>query len=865
MSSLSGETDASSEASLMQELTVYTAASRARAALLAPEGSTATTSVQDYEQLGFVGVADHNRALVDTLVTQALLEGDDSVDIVAQVSESLAQFESLRAWALQSGESERVGVTVGEDPAAQLDKIADKLDVLFADSDYDDVLVDFLTQSMLGDEDRYVFASVEVEDGSALLSAVELPVAQLGELLSAGSIVIEGRDAEGRWQRLSEVVAIEGDSGVITLESAYQGFSGFRVSAAGAVSPDVRAALTGATVWFETQTLEATAFATPLEGVEHLTALSPSLAAQLLSWSDADDWSDYHALNQVLPTFSALQEGYVAFYEGTPDATVLRAMLRLSLSLAAGDDAASSALQASAGSFTWSDVEALTGIELGSDADVDALLSELSSAYVSDEGVAAVVSELHRKAWLAESEGLLDASFNELATRVFALSNDDMDDAGVLQEVARLGSVIKFKQLLEGSEVELSVEDVAHFGLGELAEGQLAGFTRYLATKASAVRSDETVNDVLSAFVTERADAQIALDTLMAGPNWVEREVAINTDDSLSRLLSLLSAEYGDNSAVYSGLVTAILGAVSSTERTLATIAVDDGPVDYVELLDASGERLGALTEISVRCYRNAEDAKGELLVLESVADEAGRFALSSIAKDYSHIELVTTDYPQAVQQLASVRVMGEEHNLTAAHLSSLGYDGFEADDIPRLYQLASVAMTQNSDVTVDTILNVYQQLKPLHDWQDGLQGTGLGTWKGLGTDLSTEQLATLWQWAEREHSVQLDPYLGPGILGIRSPFGSIDWQNAAPLWQEWQELADASDEVELVTKDEHNLIWGNDQAASALWRAQVNANSIDQLIDGLPHNLSDHLRLDDLAGVDFSWLEQLDGSGELQ
>ena len=863
MSSLSGETDASSEASLMQELAVYTAASRVRAALLAPEGSTATTSVQDYEQLGFVGVADHNRALVDTLVTQALLEGNDSVDIAAQVAESLAQFDSLRAWALQSGESERVGVTVGEDPAAQLDKIADKLDVLFADSDYDDVLVDFLTQSLLGDDDRYVFASVEVEEGSALLSAVELPVAQLGELLSAGSIVIEGRDAEGRWQQLSEVVAMEGDSGVITLESAYQGFSGFRVSAAGSVSAEVRAALAGATVWFETQTLEATAFATPLEGVEHLTALSPTLAAQLLSWSDADDWSDYHALNQVLPTFSALQEGYVAFYEGTPDATALRAMLRLSLSLAAGEDAASSALQASAGSFAWSDVEALTGIELSSDADVDALLSELSSAYASDEGVAAVVSELHRKAWLAESEGLLDASFNELATRVFALSNDDMDDAGVLQEVARLGSVIKFKQLLEGSEVELSVEDVAHFGLGELAEGQLAGFTRYLATQAAAVRADETdLHDVLGAFVTEQADAQIALEALLAGPSWVEREVAINADDSLSRLLSLLSAEYGDNSAVYSGLVTAILGAVASTERTLATIAFEDGPVDYVELLDASGERLSALAGISVRCYRNADDAEGELLSLTPVADEIGRFALPAMAAGCSHIELVTTGYPEAVQQMASVRVLGQDHGLTAGHLAALGYDGFDADDIPRLYQLASVALTHNSDLAVDTLLEVYQQLKPLYDWQDGLQGTGLGAWQGLGTDLGTEQLAALWQWAETEQSLTLDPYWGTGTFSIPSPFGGMDWQNTASLWQE---LADGSDEVELVTKDENSVIWGDDPASSALNRAQVNAENIEQLIAGLPYSLGDHLGLGDLAGVDFSWLEQQDGSGELQ
>jgi hypothetical protein len=788
MANLSTETDVSAEADLMRELAVYTAASRVRAALLAPMDSSATTSVHDYEQLGFVGVTAHNRELVDSLVADALSDGDTMLDMIAHVSDRLAQFESLRAWALQGGEGEQISVVVGEDPASQLNKIADKLDALFTDSDYDDVMVDFLTAAMLGNDDRYVFASMDVPSGSALLSAVELPISQLSELLSAGSILIEGRDAEGRWQPLSEVVAVEGDSGVIALDASYQGFSGFRVSASNTVSAELRGALVGTTVSFETRVLETETLASPLQGVEHLAALSPALAAQLLSWSGADTWSDYAALNQVLPTFNALQAGYVSFYEGTPDADALRSMLRLSLSLASVDGGASSTLQVSAGDFGWSDIEALTGIELGSDTEVAALLSELSAAYAGDEGVEAVVSVLHRKAWLAESEGLLDASFNELASRIFALSNDDMDDAGVLQEVARLGSVIKFKQLLDGTDVALTVEDVTHFGLGDLAETQLASFARYVSTQSAALHANERdLHDVFEAFDSHYTEAQLALDGLLSGPSWVEREVSLTDDDSLSRLMTLLSTEYGDNQAVYSGLVTAILGAVAGTERTLATIGLDEGPVDYVSFLDASGEPLSSLSGVSVRCYRSAEDVEGELLSLTADTVEAGRFVLPSAAMDCSHIELVTTGYPASVQQLASIRVMGVEHGLSASHLDALGYEGFDADDIPRLYQLASVGLMHNSDLAVDELLAVYQQLKPLYDWQDDLPAmAGIGAWPGamggMGTTggmgaMADEQLAALWQWAQGGESENNDL---SSVFASNSPSSALSMVDAS-------------------------------------------------------------------------------------
>ena len=843
MMSLNAETDAESEAAILRDLAVYTAASRVRSVLLAPAGTLETT-VEDYEQLGINGVSDVNRGLVDAVIKSALMSGDTAVDLGAQVASKLAQFDSLRSWALQSSETQRVSVLVGNDPAAQLDRVADKLDQLFPNSDYDDVLVDFLTQELRGEGDRYVLATLDDDlTEASLLASVELPADTLSAVLAAGSLVIEGRDTQGRWQLLSEIVSADGESGVISLEPMYQGMTGYRLSVANDVASSVREALAGESIIFETRSIHSDVFAEPLEGVANLATLAPVLAAQLLQWSGAQEWADYQALDQVIPVFKALHDGYVDFYEGSPDAMALRAMLRLSLSLPeASDTAALSHLLSTAGAFSWSDVESLTGIELTSDAAVDALLQELSSAYASESGVAAVVSQLHKGAWLAESESLLAESFDELASQVFRLSNEDMSDQSLAAEIARLGSVIKFKQLLDGADVVLTADDVEHFGLSGLSAENIPMFTTYLSAQSSELNGDTLgLQGAVNSFVERQLQAQLALDALLEGPSWIERDVAVETDTSLSRLMTLLSAEYGENTAAFNGLVAAVLGAVSETEQVLATFSVSDGPVSQLEFLDASGDRMMASSGLSVRGFAGESDIEGELLTLTPVPGEVGRFALPTAVSSYTHFELVAEGYVGAVPTVSAVRVMGETYGLTPDHLASLGYEGLGASDIPILYKLAAAADAQADTVVVDDIVSAYEALRPVLGWQNG-------QWLGQMTDEPFD-------WTALNDLSFNAPYVGNS-----GPFG-LSWPlNLERLWNELD--AEERGDLTLVAKDESEVIWDNTASDNAAVVSGQMQNSDAFWLENLPTSLAARA-----GGIrqTFDWLEPLDGTSDFQ
>ena len=727
-------------ATAMRELAVYTAASKVQSALLASDGVNATTSAADYQKLGFNEITDSNKGLADLVVFKALSSGNSDMDLASAIDTAVEQFDRLLALASPAAEANRITTLVNDDVSLQLGRVAEQWDALFGDSTYDDTLVEFLSEQLLDDDGRFMLASVDLTGTPGKLTAVELPSGLSMSELPTNALQIEGRDASGKWQALPQSSMSMGANGVVTLSQNGEYFTGFRVMLSDAVAAETRQLLVGETVVFVANSVDTSAFAMPLEGLGALSTLDPVMASQLISWSAPDDWTSFQALDHIVPVFKSLSEAYTAFYGGDPDAGVQQSILRLAVSLSSANDAV---LLSSMSELTAADVQTLTGIDVVSASAVEAFVADLLEAQAEDSGIDGAIERLFMHAWRYGSEQLLLESFDELATRVVNLSNEDMNDPAFVREAERLGSVIRFKQLLDGIDgteqaAVLESSDFEYFGVDMPSD--LTRFADYLGANRTAILTGtQSMSESISAFETELLAAQVALDSLFGDSAWIEQEIDVLPDDGLERLMSLAANEYGDNETVFDDLVAAIAGVMAGRERTLARFDMTADAVEYFALVDEAGERQQTIDGVQLRGIAS-DGLTAVNLDFVPVLGQPGLWSFPADANNYEQIEVVASGYAPVSMDIATVQTYGRDHTLTPEYLSLLGYEGYTTSDIPMLYKMASVAEQHSDSPSAEDVLANYTRIKPLLALQN----------PALEDDA---QLDALWQWANGAQS----------------------------------------------------------------------------------------------------------------
>jgi len=729
-------TSSSSEQLLSQELASYTAAARIRDVLLSEDSVSASGLVADYRQLGFSGVDETTIGLANK-VLKAALSSEGSSDLVGLVSSALIDFESLQSLVMPTGSDADYTVTIGQDLATQLSVVASKLETGLGDSDYDDVLVDFLREQLLDDSGKQVLATFESSEGMQILRSIGLPSALLAGMSSVNTLSVEGLDASGSWIDLRSFTAEDVVGGAVSLTPSYQGFSSFRLTTSAPMNAELRQSLVGEAVTFSAQAELALPASLDMPGLSQLSALPASMAVQLARWTGVETWDEFQALDSLSPMVAELHASYVDFYGEEPVSGELQALLRLSLLLSETEASPFFAeMRSHCGSFCESDLELLTNVALDS-VSLSSMLSELGAAYQSDEGVTDVMRQLHGMARLEDSQQLLQEPVDTLIERLMVISNEAPLDDQAERQVAQLSSIVKFKQLLSGdADIEalaITAEDYQYFGFANVTADQSSLLTRQLSQ--SSVVTPVTLKSFVEGFQASYAEASEAFDALLAGGNNYEQQVALQSDDDLSGLLSLLSSNFGENSPAFNSLLSAITGYMSSTDRVLATLDISGASIDYIDLSNAQGQAVSGSIPLYGTLY---EASSGEGTRVELIADTevAGRFWLpeSAAMAGYATLELGVTGYSGATEQLAEATVVGSAHGLSAEHLSLFGHEDYDGRDVAALEQMVSAAVRSDAELTFEGALGAYDAVRTMIQWQDD-------------SAFTHEQWDAMWQW----------------------------------------------------------------------------------------------------------------------
>ena len=782
MSELLSSTDASLEQSLSQDLATYTAAARIRDALMSEDPSASVSLVADYRQLGFIGVDETTIGLANKVLKAALLS-EGSSDLVGLVSSALMDFASLQSLVMPNGSGTDYAVTIDQDPAVQLGLVASKLEASLGDSDYDDVLVDFLREQLLDGSGKQVLATFESPEGMQILHSLGLPSALLAGMSSVDTLSVEGLDASGSWVGLRSFTAEDVVGGAVSLTPSYQGFSSFRLTTSTPMDAELRESLVGEAVTFSAQAELALPASLDVAGLSQLSALPGSMAVQLARWTGVETWDEYQALDSLSPMVSALHASYVDFYGEEPVSGELQALLRLSLLLSEAEASPFFAeMRSHCGSFCETDLELLTSVALDS-VSLSSMLPELKAAYQSGEGVTDVMGQLHAMAWLEDSQQLLQKPVDTLIERLMIISNETPLDAQAERQVARLSSVVKFKQLLSGdADIEvlaITAEDYQHFGFADVTVDQSSLLTRQLS--ASSAVTPATLKSFVEEFQSSYAAASEAFDALLAGGNDYEQRVVLQAEDDLSSILSLLSVNFGEDSPAFNNLVSAITGYMSSTDRVLATLDISGAGIDYVDVSNVQGHAVMGDIPLYATLY---EAASGEGTRVELIRDPAvaGRFWLpeSVSMAGYSTLELGVTGYSGAIEQLAEATVVGSTRGLSAEHLSFFGYEDYDGRDAVALEQMAEAALRSNADLTLEGLLGTYDAARPMIQWQDE-------------SDFTHQQWDAMWQWG-----LYVEKH--PGTFGnagalLKASNFDVD-ELAAPISEQAQSLSTELGEI---------------------------------------------------------------------
>ena len=784
-SSLGAETGGTAETEAMQELAAYTSSFKVQSALLASGGVEAATSVSDYHQLGFQSVNENNKAYVDHVVFSALSSQEATTDLAAKIIQGTEQLDRILALASPDENTTRSAVAVNQDSFLRLDNIAGQWEQIFGDSTYDDTLIEFLSQQLLSEGGDYIVASLELAATSGQLSAIELPSSLSASDFINFPMIVEGRDASGIWAALPQASLAFDESGVATISADSDYFTSFRLLLPESTPIELRQKLAGESLIFETRSVDRSAFASPLEGAAQFTSLKPEVAARLLSWSGAEDWTAVQALDQLTPDLHSLYNAYLRFYEKEPDVQAQQTMLSFAVSLSADPEATAAALPLvtplSAQAF-----EALTGIEMATDAALNDLISGLKASHLPLVGTDELLGELSEYAWVAQSDKLLAESFDELAVRVMDLQNSDMSGTKFVEEAERLGSIIRFKKFLladeESASNALNADDFLNIGL--TAPNDMALLTRFIRSNKDEILSGQkSLSRSLDALDSEVAAAQAGFASLFDSSLTLKSEIAVSRDDSIERLMTLASTEYSEDQSVMNELNDALLGVLAGQEKVLARLDVAADAPEYLSIFDENGQRIETAESVSVRVYGAEADTAPVAIQLAPVPGLVGLWSVPSLAENAKYLEITASGFDIEELGMTTIQAYGRERLLTPEDLTLLGHEGYSEGDISTLYRVASAIELPEEAMSADEFLETYALIKPALDSQDS-------------ESMESSELHALWQWGSdsREQSA----LQGPETAQVT---GQHD------IFDELRAIADV-EQSELIIADEDEPLW---------------------------------------------------------
>ena len=721
--------------SLSYELAAYTAAARIRDVLLLGGSEDAKDLIADYQHLGFERINSSNVGLVNTVIKTALQNGAVG-DLMVLVQSALSDFEDLLTLVTLSDSAVDNAVFITEDPTARLSILADKLDEGLGDSDYDDVLVGFLREQMYEASSNQVLATYEAQ-GTELLRSIMLPSELLSGLSSSDFLSVEGRDVSGNWIQIESFTSSDVLDGVVTLSPSYQGFDGFRLLASTPLDSVARESMVGSMVTFSSQVTPVSPENIDIAGLSQLCALPVDMAVQLAQWSGVETWDGFQVLDSLSPVISSLRSSYVAIHGDEPVASELKSLFRLGLSLSDADGLPMlTEMISHVGSFSETDLELLAGAELDFGS-LSSILFELKAMYHSGDAVSDVLSYLQETAWLEESQRLLSEPNDILVDRLMAISADGSFVGDRMErELARLSSVVKFRQFLSGEAdadaVSFTQADYQSFGFAEVTSEQVSLLTRFLLQERDVSSFDlkALVND----FQIRYAEASEAFDALLSDTDEFEERVVLAKDDNLSSLFSLISSNFDENSSTFKGLMDTITSYMFSADRSLATLDIDGVSVSYIDLLDSEGMVVAGDIPLYATLYES-ESSDGQRVELIADSEVGGRYWLPDTvgSLEYARLEIGVTGYSASIDQLAEARVSGSVQSLLADHLSLFGYD-YDAQDAIAIERMAEAAIKVDTELSLGELFDVYDAVRPMLAW-------------GNQSVSSADNWEAMWQW----------------------------------------------------------------------------------------------------------------------
>jgi len=383
----------------------------------------------------------------------------------------------------------------------------------------------------------------------------------------------------------------------------------------------------------------------------------------LAQWSGVETWDGFQVLDSLSPVISSLRSSYVAIHGDEPVASELKSLFRLGLSLSDADGLPMlTEMISHVGSFSETDLELLAGAELDFGS-LSSILFELKAMYHSGDAVSDVLSYLQETAWLEESQRLLSEPNDILVDRLMAISADGSFVGDRMErELARLSSVVKFRQFLSGEAdadaVSFTQADYQSFGFAEVTSEQVSLLTRFLLQERDVSSFDlkALVND----FQIRYAEASEAFDALLSDTDEFEERVVLAKDDNLSSLFSLISSNFDENSSTFKGLMDTITSYMFSADRSLATLDIDGVSVSYIDLLDSEGMVVAGDIPLYATLYES-ESSDGQRVELIADSEVGGRYWLPDTvgSLEYARLEIGVTGYSASIDQLAEARVSG--------------------------------------------------------------------------------------------------------------------------------------------------------------------------------------------------------------
>ena len=791
------------DAAALQELAAYTSSLKVQSALLASGGVEAATSVSDYHQLGFQSVSENNKAYVDHLVFSALSSQEADTDLAAKIIQGADQFDRVLALASPVDNATRSTVSVNKDFALQLDYVAEQWEEMFGDSTYDDTLVEFLSQQLLSEGGDYIVASLELAETSGQLSAIELPTSLTADDFIDSPMIVEGRDASGVWAALPQTSLTFDESGIATVSADSDYLTGFRVLLPESTPLELRQKLAGESLTFETRSVDTTALAIPLEGAAQFSALKPEVAARLLSLSGAENWIAVQALDQLTPDLNTLYDSYLKFYEKEPDTQAQQTMLSLAVSLSADPEATAKALP-SVTALSAQAFESLTGIEMATDAALNDFITGLKASQLPLSSTDELLGKLSEYAWVSQSDKLLAASFDELATRVMDLQNSDMSGTKFVEEAERLGSVIRIKKFLladeAGASDALSEDDFLNFGL--TAPNDMALITGFIhSNKAELVSGEISLSQSINAFESEVTGAQAGFASLFESPLSLRSEIAVSRDDSIERLMTLASKEYSEDQSVLNELNDALLSVLAGQEKVLARLDLATVAPEYLSILDENGQRIETAESVAVRVFSEDVDSAPLALQLAPVPGLAGLWSVPVLAENAKHLEITASGFDIEELGMTTIQAHGRERLLTPEDLTLLGHEGYSEDDISMLYRVASAIELPEEAMSADQFLETYARIKPVLDSQDSelMENAEIEALWQLGASSNSEILNESYKFEfvdspEDERLELFDSVTGASLLSSSSLEGEDSTEAAMGMLEQGVEADETKD-----------------------------------------------------------------------